>query len=152
MANNFVSYNRFTRLPDNISDYGAGIDELRLAKGRPETNTAITPMAAPRRSRRLLALQAAGSDELRLDEPENPQVDPYDGPQSTLSLSRTGTQKLGGAVLGDLQGVVEAMGPSDTRSLMLDSFNRVAALRDALGDFNKMTEAITVRAIAASRG
>lgn len=152
MANNFISYNRFTALPNNISEYGAGLDELRLLKGRLEKNPAATPLAAPRRSRRLLALEATGSDELRLAEPQEPSVDPYNGPQSTLSLSRTGAQKLDSSVLGDLQGVVGSMRESDTKSLMLDSLRRVSVLRQYLAERNEMTEAIVVRSIAASRG
>lgn len=152
MANNFVSYNRFTALPNNISDYGAGLEELRLLKGKPEKNPVVAPMAAPRRSRKLLALESTGSDEMRLAEPTEPNIDPYEGPQSTLSLSRTGAQKLGGAVLGDLQSVVESMREGDTKSLMMDSLRRVGAMRQYLGERNEMTEAIVVRSIAASRG
>lgn len=152
MANNFISYNRFTALPANISDYGAGLEELRLLKGRPETNPAVVPMAAPRRSRKLLALEATGSDEMRLAEPAEPQADPYEGAQSTLSLSRTSAKKLSGGVLDDLHGIVEGMQASDTRALMLDSFRRISAMRDSLGERNEMTEAIYVRSIAASRG
>lgn len=152
MANNFVSFNRFTTLPSNIADYGAGLEELRLLKGRPETNTTITPMAAPRKSRKLLALESSGSDVLRLDEPEDPAVDPYEGAQSTLSLSRNSTQKLGGSILQDLQQIVGAMAEGQTKALMLDSFQRIEAMRTCLRERNEMTESIYVRAIAASRG
>lgn len=152
MANNFISYNRFTALPNNISDYGAGLEELRLLKGTPAKNPLAAPLAAPRRSRKLLALESAGSDEMRLAEPVEPNVDPYEGPQSTLSLSRTGAQKLDGTVLGDLQGVVESMSDGDTKSLMMDSLRRVSAMRQYLGERNEMTEGIVVRSIAASRG
>jgi len=151
MADNFVSYNRFTALPNNIADFGASVEELKALRGRPDKNPAASPMAAPAASQRELALNPAGSDTLRLAEPREPGADPYEGPRPVWVLSRVGTKKLKRGVMADLQDVVEQLPDSDTKSLMLDSFARIHAMGDLLGERNDMTENIYMRSLAASR-
>ena len=151
MADNFVSYNRFTALPNNIADYGASVEELKALRGRPDKNPAVSPMAAPAASQRELALTPAGSDALRLTEPHEPGADPYEGPRPVWVLSRLGTKKLKRGVMADLLDVVEELPDSDTKSLMLDSFARVNAMRELLGERNDMTENIYMRNLAANR-
>jgi hypothetical protein len=154
MADNFISYNRFTTLPPNIADFGATVEELKSQSGKPDANPAAAPMAAPRVSRKRLSLRPAGSDEMRLSEPTEPEPDPYEGPQSVLSLSRNAARKLGGAVLGDLEKQVQVQSVLDgeTRGAMLDSLRRLWAMREYMQERNQMTEGIYVRAVAASRG
>ena len=151
MADNFVSYNRFTALPNNIADYGASVEELKALRGRPDKNPAVSPMAAPAASQRELALNPAGSDTLRLTEPQEPGADPYEGPRPVWVLSRLGTKKLKRGVMADLLDVVEELPDSDTKSLMLDSFARVHAMGELLGERNDMTENIYMLNLAANR-
>ena len=153
MADNFISYNRFTTLPPNIADFGSTVEELKLQRGSPDRNPALSPLPIPYASLRRLFLKPRGSDQLRLGEPDEPDVDPYEGPQSTLSLSRNALKKLNGPILTDLEQMVSGGSlTEDTRSLMQDSFRRVLGLRAYLDDINKMTENIYVRSVAASRG
>lgn len=154
MADNFISYNRFTTLPPNISDFGATVEELKMQRGAPDKNPVLSPMAVPRASLRRLFLKPRGSDQLRLGEPEEPDIDPYEGPQSTLSLSRNALKKLYGNVLTELETHVQDNPAADpqTRGLMMDSFKRVLSLRAYLDEINQMTESIYVRSVAASRG
>lgn len=152
MADNFVSFNRFTALPNNIADFGASVEELKALRGTPDKNPAASPMAAPAASRRALALVPAGSDTLRLAEPVEPGADPYEGARPVLVLSRSGAKKLKTGVLADLQDVVDDLAEGDTKRLMQDSFARVHAMRDLLADRNAMTENIYMRSLAASRG
>ena len=153
MADNFVSYSRFTAMPPDISRFGATVEELQLQRGNPDRNPALSPMAAPRVSMQRLFLRPRGSDQMRLAGPDEPVIDPYEGPQSTLSLSRNALRKLSGSVLVDLEAEVQAsVADKETRNLMLDSFRRVIGLRAYLAEINKMTETIYVRSVAASRG
>lgn len=151
MADNFVSFNRFTALPNNIADFGSSVEELKALRGKPDKNPAASPMAAPAASQRELALNPAGSDTLRLQEPREPGADPYEGPRPVWVLSRLGTKKLKRGVLTDLQEMVAEMPEGETKSLMQDSFARVQAMRDLLSDRNALTENIYMRSLAASR-
>lgn len=152
MADNSISFNRFTTLPTNIAEFGNTVDEIKLLRGKADKNPLVGPMAAPRRSRRLLSLSPAGSDEMRLEEPTEANLDPYEGPQSTLTLSRGGHKKLEAPILGALQSLAHMLPDESTRNLMLDSFQRVERMRKYLKERNEMTESIYVRSIAASRG
>lgn len=153
MADNSISYNRFTTLPPNVADYGATVEELKLARGSPHKNPAVSPLPNPRLSQRRLALKPRGSDRLRLAEPQEPQVDPYEGPGSVLALSRDALGKLAGPVLS---GVQEAVGrstqvPPQVRDLMMESARRVSLLGDFLREQVQMAQGIQARAIAARR-
>ena len=154
MADNFISYSRFTALPPNISDYGATVEELQLQRGKPDANPALSPMAAPRIPAQRLFLKPRGSDQLRLGEPVEPDVDPYEGPRSVLTLTRSALRKLDSSVVAELQKLVQsgAIRDANLAALMGDSFRRVVGLREYLVQLYEMTEAIYVRSIAAGRG
>jgi hypothetical protein len=151
MADNFVSFNRFTALPNNIADFGASIEELKALRGAPDKNPVVSPMAKPAQSERELALAPAGSDSLRLQQPKEPGVDPYEGPRPVWVLSRVGAKKLRRGVLVDLEQAVGDMAEGETKELMQLSFSRVNAMRDLLQDRNEMTENIYMRHLATSR-
>lgn len=154
MADNFISYNRFTALPPNIADYGASVEELQLQRGKADANPMLSPMPVPRVSLQRLFLKPGGSDQLRVGEPLVPVINPYEGPQSTLSLSRNALRKLNGRMLGELEEQVDVgeLGDKETTGLMADSLRRVAGMRNALDDLTKMAEGVYVRSVAASRG
>jgi hypothetical protein len=155
MADNFISYSRFTTLPPNISDFGSTVEEVKLQRGNPDRNPTLSPLAAPRQSALRLFLKPRGSDQLRLGEPVEPGQNAYEGPQSNLGLARNALRKLQTGALVDLQGHVDSpehAGDPKTRSLMQDSLRRVGAMRDYLGERTRMTETIYVRAVGSSRG
>ena len=69
MANNFVSYSRFTAMPPNIATYGATVEELKSQAGKPDANPVLSPMAASEVTQRRLSLSATGSDRMRVTPP-----------------------------------------------------------------------------------
>jgi hypothetical protein len=154
MADNFVSYNRFTAQPSNISAYGATVEELKGPSGKPDANPAAAPFPAPGPAMNLLALNSSGSDRQRLGQPVQPTVNPYEGPQTTISQNRNVLSKLNSGVLPELEKEVQKSVAHDaeTKSLMVDSFQRVRAMGEFIGQLNHWSESIQVRAIAASRG
>ncbi len=153
MADNFISYNRFTALPPNISEFGVTVEEVQLQKGAPDANPVLAPMASPRVSETRLALAPGGSDRLRLENPASPQVNPFEGPKSTLSLSRNAVKKLSSNVIADLGNVVATGANFDAsmKSLMGDSLRRVNGMRDYMSHLNQMSEAVMVRTAAERR-
>lgn len=154
MPDNFVSYNRFTTLPPNVADYGATVEELKLPRGKPDKNPAISPLPNPRTSERRLSLRTRGSDRLRLAEPAEPDLDPYEGPRSVLGLSRDAHLKLAGpalAALGEVVADSAGIAPQ-VRDLMAESARRVNLLGDFLGRQVQLTQAIVARAVAAKPG
>jgi len=154
MADNFISYSRFTAQPSDISAYGATVEELKGPSGKPDANPVVAPFPAPGPAMNLLALDGAGSDLQRLGQPSQPTVNPYEGPQSTISQNRNVLTKLNSGVLPELEKEVQKSVARDaeTKSLMIDSFRRVRAMSEFLGQLNHWSESIQVRAIAASRG
>ena len=44
MAENKISFNRFTALPNNIATYGSTPEELKLQAGTPDPNPSVSPM------------------------------------------------------------------------------------------------------------
>ncbi len=153
MANNFVSYNRFTALPPNIGSFGVTVEELEIQRGKPDPNPVLSPMAAPRASEVMLALTPAGSDLLRMGNLIQPEVNPYEGAKSNLSLSRNAFRKLGGAIIGHLGHMIGGSSiEANLKGLMQDSLRRVIGMREYLGHRVKLTESIYVRSIAASKG
>lgn len=154
MADNFVSYSRFTAQPSNIAAFGATVEELKGPAGKPDANPAVAPFPAPGPALSLLAMDGAGSDLQRLGEPTQPLINPYEGPQSTISQNRNALTKLSTSTLAELEKVVQASVGSDkeTKGLMVDSFRRVRAMTEFIGQLNQWSESIQVRAIAASRG
>lgn len=154
MPSNLVSYQRFTALPPNIAQYGATVEELELQRGKPDPNPVLSPQAEQRVADVRLALARTGSDRMRLANPAEPDVNPYEGPRSTLGLTRSARRKLGGNVLGELQQAVQAAElTAETKSLMNDSIRRaLVGLGEYLGDNIRLTEGIYARCIAASKG
>jgi len=154
MADNFISYNRFTALPPNIAQFGNTVEEVHLQAGTPDPNPVASPMPETRVPEARLSLAAAGSDKLRLAKPLLPQVNPYEGLKSNLVLSRNALRRLQGNVLKDLDELVDGdleVDPS-LRGLMQDSLRRVASMREYLGQLIQMAEHVYVRSIAASKG
>ena len=154
MADNFISYNRFTALPPNIAQFGTTVEELQLQAGKPDPNPVASPMPETRVPDAKLALTRLGSDKLRLANPTQPLTNPYEGAKSNLALSRNALRRLQGAVIKDLDELVDsdpAIDP-DLRGLMRDSLRRVAGMREYLGQLIQMTEQVYVRSLAASKG
>jgi hypothetical protein len=153
MADNFVSYSRFTAQPSNIASYGNTVEEIKSTAGKPDANPAVSPFTSPAPAMNLLALDGAGSDLQRLGQPTQPQVNPYEGPQTTISSNRNVLAKLNAGVLPQLEQEVQKSSArdADTKGLMVDSFRRVRAMSEFLGQLNQWSETIQVRAIAASR-
>jgi hypothetical protein len=154
MANNSVSYQRFTALPPNIAQFGTTVEELELQRGKPDPNPVLSPMPEQRVTDVRLAFAAAGSDKMRLDRPSEPGLNPYEGPRSTLVLTRSAHKKLTGNILGDLQQAVQSAELSpETKSLMSDSIRRaVVGLGEYLNSNIRLTEGVYARCIAASKG
>ena len=117
---NFSRFNSFTNVNPNIAELGYTAEEHRLAQGAPDGNPIHSPMAAPGVSETQLALKPAGSDRLRLGDPQQPVINPYEGPKRTLFLSRNAVAKLRGRVLQDLQNLVDqgAVGSPEVRQRM----------------------------------
>jgi hypothetical protein len=141
-------------LPANISSFGATVEEINLQHGTPDPNPVVAPMASPKVPEVRLALGRGGSDQIRLGGPAEPVINPYEGAQPTLVLSRKVVQKLDSSVISQLQQSVEGelVGDQNLRGLMQDSLRRVLGLREFVDGLNKMTESIYVRSIAASKG
>lgn len=151
MANNFVSYSRFTAMPPNIATFGATVEELKLQAGKPDANPVLSPMAASEVTQRRLSLSTTGSDKMRLALPTNTMVNPYEGPKPVSVLMRSALQKLRGGTFTALRDAVQRARkddqqgqqgrdqrdqlPSDPKllELMDDSLNRVISM-NALAD------------------
>ena len=154
MANNLVSYQRFTALPPNIAQYGSTVEELELQRGKPDPDPVLSPMPRQRVADVRLSLAPTGSDRMRLAIPTEPDQNPYEGPRSGLALTRSALAKLRGNILGDLQQAIETANLTpETRSLMNDSIRRaLVGLGEHLGSSIALTEAVYARCIAASKG
>ena len=121
---NFNSYNRFTALPPNISQFGVTVEEVQLQKGKPDANPVAAPMADPRVAEARLSLGRSGSDLTRLQDPSRPAINPYEGARSLLHSSQNAVTKLTSPVVTDLKGAVLASNDPNM-SLMQDSLTRV---------------------------
>ncbi len=154
MADNFLSYQRFTALPPNIAQYGNTVEELQLQAGKPDPNPLASPMPDVTVAAARLSLAPSGSDKLRLAGPAQPDVNPYEGAKPNLSLSRSAVRKLEGNVVAQLGLVVQSGRDLDPnlQTLMQDSLRRVAGMREYMEHLNQMTEFVYVRSIAASKG
>jgi len=154
MANNLTSYNRFTTLPNNISKFGQTLEEIELQQGKPDADPAVSPMPSTESTNNELALNRIGSDKVRLHRPLEPQVNPYEGSQSNLSLSRGAATKLRGEVAKKLQAIVSA-GAIDDPTLqkqMCHSLQRVAGLAEFLEHQNNLTDRIYAQTLSISKG
>lgn len=154
MADNFISYSRFTALPPIIARFGWTEEEAASTRGKPDPNPIVAPMAAPAVSEVRLALGPSGSDKMRLAEPQGPEANPYEGSKPTLVSSRNAVRKLSGNIIGNLQSLVQSGAVQDQslRALMGDSLRRVVGLREFMDHLNQMAESVYVRSLAASKG
>lgn len=126
MAGNSISYRRFTGNLENISLVGYTREEVQLQHGKPDPNPLLSPMAAPQISAVRLGLEPTGSDALRLARPVEPEQNPYEGPQSWLSLSRSAVRKMRGNIVGDLQKLATAPEMSASLSRLLGMAEHVS--------------------------
>jgi hypothetical protein len=154
MADNFLSYNRFTALPPVVMRFGWTEEEAASTRGKPDPDPVASPMASAAVSEVRLALAPTGSDKMRLRTPAQPAENPFEGPKRTLLLSRNAVKKLNGNVIGELQKLVQSGVVSDRnlQTLMLDSIRRVVGMREFMAHLNQLTEGVYVRSIAASKG
>src|SRR5690606_25865582 len=104
---NLTSFNRFTSVNPNIAMHGATVEELRSVAGKPDPDPVASPMPNAAVTDVRLALSLGGSDRLRLGNPDQPAINPYEGPKLTLVLSRSAVQKLKGNVVGELAGLIQ---------------------------------------------
>ena len=154
MAINSISYNSFTTLPSNISQYGQTVEEIKLQQGKPDADPALSPMPSTGLSDVQLALKKAGSDTNRLKGPSQPSQNPYEGPKSHLSLSRSATQKLKGAIVDDLKTLIQSgkVGDEDVQKQMDSSLQRVVGMSEFLEYQNSLTDRIYSMALSVSKG
>ena len=154
MANNSISYTSFTTLPSNISQYGQTVEEIKLQQGAPDANPAISPMPTTDLSDVQLALKKAGSDTTRLNGPSQPSQNPYEGPKSHLTLSRSATQKLKGAIVDELRDLIQSgkIGDKDVQKQMDSSLQRVIGMSEFLEYQNSLTDRIYSMALSVSKG
>lgn len=143
MADNAISYRRFSSLPNNISEAsGQSLEEIRITRGTPPKNPVAAPMAAPRASRKALALGRAGSDDMRLTEPQEPDQNPFEGPVSVLGLLRSVGKKLEHPIFAELGQVVDGMpqqaeikGNMQASLASVQNLGREMSERQSMGDF-----------------
>ncbi|MBT6177662.1 MAG: hypothetical protein HOI23_10485 [Deltaproteobacteria bacterium] len=154
MANNTISYNRFSALPANIAHYGTTSEELALQKGAPDPDPVLSPMADAVVPARQLALSRAGSDKLRLANPSQPMANPYEGRKPNLVHSRHAVTKLAGPVVEQLKNLVNtgAVVEGNVQHQMMHSLKRVASLTTFLDQQNKMVDTIYARTLSVSKG
>ena len=154
MANNTISYNRFSALPANIANYGATSEELALQKGAPDPDPVLSPMADAVVPSEQLALSRLGSDKLRLATPHQPMVNPYEGSKPNLVHSRHAVTKLAGPVINQLKGLVDGgqVVEGNVQHQMMHSLKRVASLTAFLDQQNKMVDNIYARTLSVSKG
>ena len=172
MANNFVSYSRFTALPPNIADFGSTVEELKSQSGKPDANPVLNPMASTEVSSRMLALSSQGSDKMRLALPTNVNVNPYEGPRPASVLMRSALQKLKGGTFTALRDAVQRARkddgddgqqqkqrdrddlPQDPKllELMDDSLNRVISMNALAERTLSWITFVETMALSSSRG
>ena len=99
MAENKISFNRFTALPNNIATYGSTPEELKLQAGTPDPNPSVSPMPSATPADVHLALGRLGSDKLRFQEPVTPAPNAFENNRLNLSVSRAATKRLKSPIL-----------------------------------------------------
>jgi hypothetical protein len=144
MADNFISYNRFTALPHDIAKYGSTTQELvQHTKGVVHANPAAAPDAAPRVTESVLGLQREGSDTMRLGELPVPSYNPYEGQKRDYDQIRRVLAKFDTQLLELLKHAVSAAQISpEHKVLMEDSMRRKKYLEDFLREQLKRTQGI----------
>jgi hypothetical protein len=151
MANNALSFNRFTTLPANIAEYGATKEELALQRGTPDPNPVHSAMPARHVSETRLSLSPTGSDNARLARPLEPNQNPFQGPRRLVVLSRRAIKKLESAILEELLPVIE---DSEEQNLanMRQSLRCTVGMREQARTLNTWAEQVEVEALSGSRG
>lgn len=144
MATNRISYRRFSGNLENISEVGYTPEEVKLQHGAPDPNPLLSPMAAPRLGALRLALDPSGSDHLRLGRPVEPEQNPYEGPQSWLTLNRAAVRKMRGSIVGELRKL--AGGPE-----MEASLHRLLGMADHLATTVTLGERIQAMQAGANK-
>ena len=133
---------------------GGGVYYLRRQKRSRTQEMQLSPMAQVEKPNAQLALARPGSDKLRLNQPQDPVYNPYEGQKPTLVLSRHAVTKLNGAVVSQLKSLVAAGSISDpqVKTQMEHSLKRVGALAEFLDYQNKLTDQIYARTLSVSKG
>jgi hypothetical protein len=144
MADNFISYKRFTALPTDIAQYGSTTQELvQHTKGAPPANPVAAPDATPRATEAVLGLHRAGSDNMRLGELPTPAYNPYEGQKRDYEQIRRVLAKFDTQLLDHLRNAVASANISpEHRVLMEDSMRRKKYLEDFLREQLKRTQGI----------
>lgn len=154
MSSNMISYERFTNLPVNISEYGATAEEYELTKGKVETNVTIAPMAT-RAAEGLLGPRTA-SDNLRVGAPAQPPINEFEGFRHDHITVR-GALSKGRARIGTFineavrDGSIQGMSDGQ-RNQILASLAREGNMTKLLGTINRMQEGIFARIIGGAKG
>ena len=153
MAENSLSYSRFSTLPVNIATHGVTAEEIKIQKGKPDKNPAASPMARSHISETRLAFARGGSDLIRLGLPTQPTVNPYAGQQRHLTLTRKLLRKLAGKIIADITSSIEVtVSDDETRSSQMgDSLRRVENMGKLLSKYSEWGEAIYLRTVTASK-
>lgn len=135
MSDNRISYRRFSGNLDNIAQVGYTAEEVNLQHGKPDPNPVAAPMAAPKVPATRLGLEPAGSDKMRLGQPDEPELNPYEGPKSWMNLGRSAVRKMQGGIVGQLRQLI-------TTPEMAASLSRLTGMSDSLSGYLVMGERI----------
>ena len=154
MSSNMISYERFTSLPVNISEFGSTAEEYSLTKGKVETNVTIAPMAT-RAAEGLLGPRTT-SDNLRVAAPEQPPVNEYEGFRhdhiTVRGAINKGRARIGGFINEAVrEGTVKGLSEGQ-RNQILASLAREHNMTQLLGRINRMQEGIFARIIGGAKG
>lgn len=154
MNSTMISYQRFTNMPVNISEFGSTAEEYALTKGKAETNIMIAPMAT-NAAEGLLGPKTS-SDHLRVEAPTTPQINEYEGPTlhhiAVRGALTKGTAKIGRFIAETVKSDAMRGIGDDRRGQILASLSKESAMCDLLGRFQKMQEGVYSRVLGQSKG
>lgn len=150
---NLSRFFSYTGVNPNISQFGQSVEEIKIQRGAPDADPVASPMPNTSAPNALLALSRDGSDRLRFQSPEQPEVNPYAGATQTLFLNRNALLKLDSSTFTQLAALIQngSVGTPETRPLMGDSMTRVAALKGSLQNLASMAMAVAVQTRAVAR-
>lgn len=154
MGSNMISYERFTNLPVNISQYGATTEEYELTRGKVEPNLQIGPM--PTRAAEPLLAPRLSSDNLRVAAPAQPPVNVFEGFRHDHLTIRPALQKGHARIssmIGELVrgGTVPGLGDNQ-RGQIVASLSREDHMIALLERVNRMQEGIFAKLSGGARG
>ena len=154
MAENKISFNRFTAFPNNIATYGSTPEELKLQAGTPDPNPSVSPMPSATPADVHLALGRLGSDKLRFQEPVTPAPNAFENNRLNLSVSRAATKRLKSPILRQMSDLIGSgqLGNEKMSMQMAHSLERVRKLSEFLDYQNKLTDAVYARTVSNARG